>query len=94
MQQGRERGILRWASLQVYYSQQRSAFESLTATLIDFFNVRLTSAAEREALAVDDNSITSTDGRFSVSVVDVRGFLQVGQLCSNFFLSLCYLNII
>lgn len=75
-------------------SQQRSAFETLTATLIDFFNIRFTSAAEREALAADDNSITSSDGRFSVSVVDVRGFLQVGQLCSNFFLSLCYLNII
>ncbi|KAI9901006.1 hypothetical protein PsorP6_019314 [Peronosclerospora sorghi] len=56
-------------------SQQREALEKLVATLIKLFKTRYMNDSEREELGADDNSILSTDGRFSLNTDDIRGDL-------------------
>ncbi|KAI9916373.1 hypothetical protein PsorP6_017080 [Peronosclerospora sorghi] len=53
-------------------SQQREALEKLVATLIKLFNARYINYSEREALGADENSILSTDGRFSLNTDDIQ----------------------
>ncbi|KAI9911995.1 hypothetical protein PsorP6_009574 [Peronosclerospora sorghi] len=52
----------------------------LVATLIKLFNARYINDSEREALRADENSILSTDSRFSLNTDDIRGLLEVSSL--------------